>query len=126
MVIFPAKPVGSEDRQPFHTSHPNLIFQAFPFISGNVVCSIRRETFFSKQMVAYALHEIKDDCPQRNRYDHTDEAEEATEQKDGEQYPETTESGRIAEDARAQDIAVELLQNEDENQEVQALHRARQ
>ena len=77
-------------------------------------------------MAAHALYEIEDDRPDWDRDDHADEAEEAAEQEDREQYPEAAETGRVAEDARAEDIAVELLQDQDEDEEVYTLYRARQ
>ena len=77
-------------------------------------------------MAAHALYEIEDDGPDRDCDDHADEAEEAAEQEDREQYPEAAETGRVSEDARAEDVTVELLQNQDEDEEVYTLHRARQ
>ena len=77
-------------------------------------------------MAAQSLNEIEDDRPEWNRDDHADKAEEAAEEEDREQYPEAAETGRVAEDTRAEDVTIELLQDQDEDEEVYTLHRARQ
>ena len=59
----------------------------------------------------------------RHAQQHADEAEQAAAEQDGEHDPETVNAGGIAKDLRADDIAVDLLQDDDENDVNQALHR---
>ena len=59
----------------------------------------------------------------RNTDDHTDNAPKTSEEQNGEEHPETRHAGCRSEYARSEYVAVKLLQDQDENQELQGRNR---
>lgn len=70
--------------------------------------------------------DIVDNGEQRHTHDHTHKTPQAAKQQDGEQYPEAGQTRGVAQDLGADDVAVDLLQNDDEHDEDQALLGAHQ
>ena len=64
-----------------------------------------------------------DDGKQRHAEQHADKAEQAAEQQNREQHPEAGQTGGVAKNLRAKNIAVKLLQQQDKDQKVQRLQR---
>ena len=60
----------------------------------------------------------------RHADDHSHKAKKPSKEQDGKQDPETGKSRGIPQDLRSQDIAVKLLQYQDEYKKIQALHGA--
>ena len=67
--------------------------------------------------------DVIDDRKERNTDDHADEAPQTAEKQDGKQDPEAGKAGGVAEDLRADDVAVQLLQDQDEEDEPDGLDR---
>ena len=61
-----------------------------------------------------------------NPDDHSHKAHESAKQQDGKQHPEAGKPRGIPQDFRSQDVAVKLLEHQDEDKEIQAFHRAHQ
>ena len=76
-----------------------------------------------QQMVDALGNDAVNDREQRYADRHADKAEQAAEDQNGKHDPEARKAGRVAEDLRAEDIAVDLLKNDDEDNEVQRLKR---
>ena len=61
-----------------------------------------------------------------NAEEHTEDTEEAPSHQNSDNDPDTGKAGFIAEDFRSDDIAVKLLEGQDEDQEIEGLHRGDQ
>ena len=67
------------------------------------------------------LEHIVDDCEERHTDDHAHKTPQAAEQQDGEQHPEAGKAGGVAQNLRPDDVAVHLLQNQNEQDEPERL-----
>ena len=73
-------------------------------------------------MIDERLHRGVNDGEGRHGQQHAHEAEQAAAHDDGEHDPEAVDADGAAEDLGADDVAVELLQNENDDGEDQRLH----
>ena len=67
------------------------------------------------------LEHIVDDCEERHTDDHAHKAPQAAEQQDGKQHPEAGKAGGVAQNLRPDDVAVHLLQDQNEQDEPERL-----
>ena len=67
------------------------------------------------------LDDVVDDGKQRHAHDHAHEAPQPAKQQDGEEHPEAGKSGGVAQDLRADDVAVQLLEHQNEEHEPEGL-----
>lgn len=93
-----------------------------PLVSA-VVVRVLGQTAVMQQMIDALGNDAVNDREQRYADRHADKAEQAAEDQNGEHDPEARKAGRVAEDLRAEDVAVDLLKNDDEDNEVQRLKR---
>jgi len=77
----------------------------------------------TKSLMAELAGHIIDDGKQRNTNDHAGNPPHAAKENNGKGDPEAGETGGVAENFRADDIPVHLLQNDDKNKEHQAVDR---
>ena len=64
---------------------------------------------------------VVDDGKERHTNDHAHKAPQAAEQQDGEQHPEAGQTRGVAQDLGSDDVAVQLLQDQDEEDEPEGL-----
>ena len=67
------------------------------------------------------LDDVIDDGKQRHTHDHAHEAPQTAEQQDGEEHPEARKASGVAQDLRADDVAVQLLEHQNEEHEPEGL-----
>ena len=73
------------------------------------------------QAVEHQLFDdIIDDCEERHADDHAHKAPQAAEQQDGEQHQKLERTGGVAQDLGSDDVAVHLLQHQNEQHEPRA------
>ena len=75
-------------------------------------------------MVNHTTNDVVDDGEERDAHDHADDAPKTAEQKNREEHPEAGEARGVADDLRAQDVAVKLLQDDEVHLEIDAVHGA--
>ena len=80
-----------------------------------------RHALFREAAVREPVHKRADAREDRNAEEHTQHAAEAAADHDGHDDPEARNAGGFAEDLRPQNIAVKLLQCDDEENEIKAL-----
>ena len=73
-------------------------------------------------MIDHAADDVVDDGEERDAHDHADDAPKAAEQKNREKHPEAREARGVADDLGAEDVAVELLQDDEVHLKVDAVH----
>ena len=88
-----------------------------------VVESVRRESSLSQTPVEGSRAVSVNNCKDRDADNHSDESEESAAYQHREQYPEASQACAVSQDLRSQDVAVKLLERDDEYDEIQAVHR---
>ena len=81
---------------------------------------IGRHSFFMQAVSSKTADEIVDYSEGRYTDEHTYKTKHSAKEGYGEYHPECGQTGGIAEDLRANHVAVQLLQSEDEDGEVQS------
>ena len=76
---------------------------------------INRQVLLPQTAVNQTADDAVNDGEERNAQHHAGKAKQAAEEDDGEQYPEGRKAGAFAQDLGSQNVAVKLLQYEDEN-----------
>ena len=81
------------------------------------------EAAFFQSVIDQLLQAGIDHDEHRHAQQHADKAEQTAAEQDGKHDPEAVDTGGAAEDLRSDDVAVDLLQDEDKDDIDQALHR---
>ena len=89
----------------------------------NVASRIVHQTPLSQKIRYQLLCHIVDYCHERHTEQHARESPQPAKYQNGKYHPEGTKPSRIAEDLRSDNIAVDLLENKDENEKVHSLQR---
>ena len=89
----------------------------------NVASRIVHQTPLSQKIRYQLLRHIVDYCHERHAEQHARKSPQPAKYQNGKYHPEGTKAGRIAEDLRSDNIAVDLLENKDENEKVHSLQR---
>ena len=84
------------------------------------------QVLFAKLIVDRVGNEQVNDRKHRHAQDHACEAEEAGRDGDRRKHPEARDADGVAEDLRPDDIAVHLLQDQNEDDEIERLQRVHQ
>ncbi len=84
----------------------------------NVASRIVHQTPLSQKIRYQLLCHIVDYCHERHTEQHARESPQPAKYQNGKYHPEGTKPSRIAEDLRSDNIAVDLLENKDENEKV--------
>ena len=92
-----------------------LFLRFFVGIIGLVLLPDLDLTLFVQTAANQLLHSVIDDPEQRHPNNHAEDAPQPAEQDDGKKHPEAGQACAVAQNFRADDVAVQLLQEENEN-----------
>ena len=93
-------------------------------LGAPVFIRIHRQAAFFQQAANDLCHRAVQHRKQRHAHRHADKTEYTAEQQDRKHNPEARQAGRVAQNFGAEDIAVKLLQGENEQHKINRLNRA--
>ena len=89
--------------------------------AGGVVGIVGAQALFAQAHVGEEVHQAPQARAHRHPQEHAHDAEEAAAHQNGDDDPETAQPRGVAQDLRPDDVAVQLLEGQDEDDEVQRL-----
>ena len=88
-----------------------------------ILCRHRQFLILKREMHCPG-NQVVNDCKSRNCDNHSDKAEQASEEQNGKQHSETRKPRGVSQYLRAEDIAVKLLEQQDKNKKIDTFNRA--
>ena len=111
----------------YHTSFRHICYNMPELLYfSKIGIGFRRKSLLFQPAMTPSFYRFIQDREDRYCADHTKQSKQGTKHQDGKQDPETFESNRFSDDLRTDDIAVHLLNDDDEYKEDHSLKRRSQ